>query len=116
MTSHPFQCFRHGIQCFCHGRRLRQTLEILAEHPTETIPQLSASASNSQNIYRFWANKRVNPDEILASHRASVLARVNQQAVVLAIQDTTDLDFTSLNSNAPLNWSAIPNALLAVRL
>ncbi|NJK52531.1 MAG: hypothetical protein HC936_06345 [Leptolyngbyaceae cyanobacterium SU_3_3] len=95
------------IQDFRHGRRLRQTLEILAEHPTATIPQLSASASNSQNIYRFWVNKRVNPDEILASHRASVLTRVNQQVVVLAIQDTTDLDFTSLKHTSGLGFIAL---------
>jgi hypothetical protein len=83
---------------------LRETLRILAEHPGETIPQVSGSASQSQSIYCFLSNKRVNPNQILASHRPSVLTRVNQQAVVLAIQDTTDLDFTSLKQTSGLGF------------
>jgi hypothetical protein len=79
-------------------------LEILAEHPGETIPQVSGSASKSQNIYRFLSNKRVTPSQILSSHRPSVITRVNQQAVVLAIQDTTDLDYTSLKQTSGLGF------------
>jgi hypothetical protein len=79
-------------------------LEILAEHPGETIPQVSGSASKSQNIYRFLSNKRVTPSQILSSHRPSVITRVNQQAVILAIQDTTDLDYTSLKQTSGLGF------------
>ena len=42
--------------------------------------------------------------QILASHRASVVQRVNRQAVVLAIQDTTDLDFTGLKQTTGLGF------------
>lgn len=76
----------------------------LAEHPGESVPQASSSASESQSIYRFWANKRVKPKQILASHRASVVERANQQRVVLAIQDTTDLDFSSLQQTSGLGF------------
>jgi hypothetical protein len=76
----------------------------LAEHPGESVPQASGSASKSQSIYRFWANERVKPEQILASHRPSVVTRVNQQAVVLAIQDTTDLDFSSLKQTSGLGF------------
>ncbi|PSB28669.1 transposase DNA-binding-containing protein [Stenomitos frigidus] len=82
MKSHPFEDFRDG-------QRLRKTVAILAEHPGERVPQASGSASERQSIDRFWANERVQPEQILASHRPSVVTRVNQQAVVLAIQDTT---------------------------
>lgn len=76
----------------------------LAEHPGESVLQASGSASESQNIYRFWANERVKPEQILASHRPSVVTRANQQAVVLAIQDTTDLDFSSLKQTSGLGF------------
>lgn len=79
-------------------------MAILAEHPGESVPQASGSASESQNIYRFWANERVKPEQILASHRSSVVTRVNQQAVVLAIQDTTDLDFSGLKQTSGLGF------------
>lgn len=77
---------------------------MLSEHPGESVPQASENASESQSIYRFWANERVSAKQILASHRPSVVERANAQAVVLSIQDTTDLDFTSLSQTSGLGF------------
>ncbi|WNZ25846.1 hypothetical protein HJG54_25435 [Leptolyngbya sp. NK1-12] len=44
----------------------------------------------------------MQPKQILASQRASVLERAKQQAVVLAIQDTTDLNFSGLKQTSGL--------------
>lgn len=79
-------------------------MRVLSEHPHESVPQASQSASASQSIYRFWANQQVNPQQILASHRSSVVKRVNQAGVVLAIQDTTDLDFHTLKQTTGLGF------------
>ncbi len=79
-------------------------LRILAEHPSESVPQASESGSQSQSIYRFWANERVKPEQILASHRASVIERMQGHEVVLASQDTTDLDFSSLKQTSGLGF------------
>jgi hypothetical protein len=46
----------------------------------------------------------VQPQQILASQRASVLERAKQQAVVLAIQDTTDLNFSGLKQTSGLGY------------
>ena len=46
----------------------------------------------------------MKPEQILASHRASVVERVNRESVVLAIQDTTDLDFSSLKQTSGLGF------------
>lgn len=81
---------------------MRSIIRALSEHPGESVPQASENASESQSIYRFWANKRVSAPQILASHRFSVVDRANAEAVVLAIQDTTDLDFTSLSQTSGL--------------
>lgn len=77
---------------------------MLSEHPGESVPQASQNASQSQSIYRFWANEQVSAKEILLSHRPSVVERANAQEVVLAIQDTTDLDFTSLKQTSGLGF------------
>jgi hypothetical protein len=76
----------------------------LSEHPDESVPQASQSASASQSTDRFWANKQVNHQQILASHRSSVVKRVNQSDAVLVIQDTTDLDFHTLKHTSGLGF------------
>lgn len=89
---------------FRHGRRLSQVLRVLGEHPQESVPQASQDRSESQSIYRFWANPKVKAEQILESHRLSVVSRVNEESVVLAIQDTTDLDFTSHPATSGLGF------------
>ena len=79
-------------------------MRLLAEQPEASVPQASGSASESQSIYRFWANERVQPTQILASHRGSVVERANAAAVVLAIQDTTDLNFSGLKQTSGLGF------------
>lgn len=79
-------------------------MRVLAEHPQESVPQASGIAAKSQSIYRFWANQRVKPEQRLASHRGSVVERANESSVVLAIQDTTDLDFSSLKQTSGLGF------------
>lgn len=77
-------------------------MRLLAEQPETSVPQASANASESQGLYRFWTNERVQPEQILASHRSSVVERANAASVVLAIQDTTALDFSGLKQTSGL--------------
>ncbi|XGW00937.1 MAG: IS4 family transposase (plasmid) [Leptolyngbya sp. BL-A-14] len=51
---------------------------------------------------RFWTNERGQPTQILASHRDRVMERANAAAVLLAIQDTTDLNFSGLQQTSGL--------------
>lgn len=46
----------------------------------------------------------MSASQILASHRPSVVTRSNSNPVVLAIQDTTDLDFSSLKKTTGLGF------------
>jgi hypothetical protein len=44
----------------------------------------------------------VKASEILAAHRDSTLLRVEGEEIVLAVQDTTELDFSSMPSKKGL--------------
>ena len=57
------------------------------------MPQASQNRVEAQSIYRFWSNPQVSAKRILASQSGAVLRRANRSNVVLAIQDTTDLNF-----------------------
>jgi hypothetical protein len=59
------------------------------------VTQAARDKAAVQGIYEFWGNVRVESDEILAAHRDSTLSRVETQEIVLAVQDTTELDFSS---------------------
>ena len=64
----------------------------------------SPTASACRNAYRFWSNPKVSVSQILASHRDGVVARSREAKTVLAIQDTTDLNFTSHPSTEGLGF------------
>ena len=77
------------------NRRLMTAVEQLAEHPAQSVPQACGSASAAKAVYRLWDNERVSDEAIRKAHVQATCRRCLEQPVVLAIQDTTDLDFTS---------------------
>src|SRR5882724_11410830 len=67
----------------------------LAEQPSQSLPEACADAAQLKAAYRFFNNKKVKPSAILAGHVRSTLARIEAESVVLAVQDTTSLDYTT---------------------
>lgn len=77
------------------NRRLIKIVEDLSAMPQASVTQAASDQAAVQGTYEFWGNVRVKADEILAAHRDSTLSRVEGQELVLAVQDTTELDFSS---------------------
>ena len=75
-------------------KRLIRIVEDLAAKPMASVPEACGQWPATKATYRFWDSERVTPAAIRASHRESTIERVEDQALVLVIQDTTDLDFT----------------------
>lgn len=83
-----------------YDTRLRQRLFQIAhdffEQPGTLIPQAShGSISKAKAAYRFFSNKRVSMDRLLKPHVESTTQRIKEHAVVLSVQDTTILDYSS---------------------
>jgi hypothetical protein len=83
-----------------YDARLRQRLYGLAEdffaQPGVLIPQVcSGSMAKSKAAYRFFDNARVDLQSLLKGHVEATVQRVSQHAVVLAVQDTTTLNYTA---------------------
>jgi hypothetical protein len=53
-----------GFDDFRHGKRLKEVVRGLSKHPSQSVPQASEGKSQSQSIYRLWANKRVKPEQL----------------------------------------------------
>lgn len=76
-------------------RRLIVTAETLANSPGESIPRACQCKAKTKAVYRLLSNKKVKPGAILAGHRGETIKRIKQLDVVLSIQDSTVLDYTT---------------------
>lgn len=80
-------------------RRLNRRLITLTRdffaRPTAHIPESCGSKAKTKAAYRFFDQSAVNLQKILAAHREQTLHRVRQQSIILAVQDTTELDYTA---------------------
>lgn len=76
------------------NRRLLVMVEALAAQPTESVPQAMGTWAATKAAYRFWDDDAVTPEAIREAHRGQVLERCAGEDRILAIQDTTSLDFS----------------------
>jgi len=76
-------------------KRLIKIVEDLASQPGESVPQASRDIAATRAVYDFWNSPYFHPEDIRTAHRESSIQRIKQYNCVLAIQDTTDLNFTT---------------------
>ena len=89
------------------NRRAAKVLFQLAQRPEGSIPSAFQSWGETLAAYRFFDNEKVSTEKLLEPHRDATLKRAQQFPVVLCVQDTTELDFTSkpqLQGLGPLSY------------
>jgi hypothetical protein len=74
-------------------KRLVQLAQQRGRQPTASLTQAGWAAAKA--AYRFFANASITPEAILAPHRQATLGRMVGQPVVLLVQDTTQLDYST---------------------
>lgn len=77
------------------NERLVALVEAFAEKPGASIPEACEHWRDAHAAYQFFDNAKVGVEAILASAAQVTVARCRGQQRVLAVQDTTSLDFTS---------------------
>jgi hypothetical protein len=76
-------------------RRLIKLVEDLAAQPTGSLPLASGGWAETQAAYRLLDHAALDGREILEVHTQRTGERVQGQALVRCLQDTTELDFMS---------------------
>jgi hypothetical protein len=76
------------------NRRLLTLAEAFGAHPEAPINQASADWHHTKAAYAFFDNQHALPAEILLPHQQRTLERMAAHPLVLAIQDTTFLNYT----------------------
>ena len=85
--------------CGLPDTRLQERLLTLARdfyaRPTANVPQACGSRAKTKAAYRFLSHDDSTMDTLLQPHYRATEARLSQESVVLAVQDTTSLDYTT---------------------
>jgi hypothetical protein len=76
------------------NRRLVKIVEDLAASPESSVPLASRDRAALQGMYAFWSNRRIRAEDILGAHVGSTVERSDGRGMVLAIQDTTELNYS----------------------
>jgi hypothetical protein len=79
--------------------RLNKRLVILAQtfyaRPQANIPQACQTRAETKGAYRFLDHPETSLEAILEPHYQATVARMSGENVVLAVQDTTSLNYTA---------------------
>ena len=85
--------------CTLPDARLQTRLYSLARdfyaRPTGNIAQACGSRARTKAAYRFFDHKKTTMDTLLKPHYRSTEARVRTESFVLAVQDTSSLNYTA---------------------
>lgn len=80
-------------------QRLNRRLVSLAyqrgQAPQASIAQSTSNLAGTRAAYRFYDHPQVSMEQILAPHQQASLRRLQGHAVVLAVQDTTQIDLSA---------------------
>lgn len=94
--------------------RLVTVATTLATDPAASLPAVTGSPAALQATQRFFTNPAIDPAAVVAPHRRATQDRMAAHPVVLAVQDTTELDlsaFPTMEGTGPLR-SATQTGLL----
>src|SRR5438874_6685260 len=83
-------------------QRLVQLAHALAQRPGAALPEACGSGAMLKAAYRFFTNDDIAPDDIVQSHIEATYSRLNAVPLVLAVQDTTEANWTNLHATEGL--------------
>lgn len=94
-------------------KRLIRIVEDLAGQPGESVPTASGNRAATTAAYDFWNSPYIKPSDIRDAHAQKTLERIQQHDdnLVLAIQDTTNLDFTGHKATKGLGILDHPSSI-----
>ena len=84
------------------NKRFSVLAEQLASQPSLPINQASLDWAASKGAYRFFDNEKVTPEAILKPHLSSTEARLRGHKRIIAVQDTSSLNFSKHWATADL--------------
>lgn len=83
-------------------RRLLSLARDFYARPCANVPQACGTRAGTKAAYRFFSHPKLKMKDLLAGHYQATAERLRREAVVLAVQDTTSLNYTAHTATAGL--------------
>jgi hypothetical protein len=77
------------------NKRLLTIAQAFYARPQANIPQACQTRAETKAAYRFLEHPDTSMDTILEPHYQATVARMSREEVILAVQDTTTLNYTA---------------------
>lgn len=77
------------------NKRCMDILDMISKNPALSFPSMANTWGSLKAIYRFFCNPKVSRQKILDPHLVQTVTRCQQRKVLLAVQDTTTLSFST---------------------
>lgn len=77
------------------GKRLLSIARDLYARPQANIPQACQSRARAKAAYRFFEHLETTMDKILQPHYQTTIRRAKGEKIVLSVQDTTSLNYST---------------------
>jgi len=90
-------------------QRLLRLMGQLAARPGASLPEACGNRGQLKAAYRFLATAAIEPEDLWASHIGATYERTAAVPVVLAVQDTTELDWGPQSATAGLGPLGAPS-------
>ena len=97
------------------NQRLIKVVENLAEQPHASIPQASGNWASTKATYNLWKSSRIEAEDIIEAHQQQTVQRAKKEKIILAIQDTSDFNFTHHQAKTELQGFGMTCAQKYVR-
>ncbi|MYI82968.1 MAG: IS4 family transposase [Chloroflexi bacterium] len=98
---------REYARCSYPDGRVRERLVAMGRCWTRRLgrplPAIFPGAAGQKAAYRLLSNPRIHMQHVLESHLEATVERCREQEVVLAIQDTTTLNYNGLQATGELD-------------
>jgi hypothetical protein len=85
-------------------KRLISIVENLASQFSTIVSQASGNLAAASATYDFWNSPYFHPSDIIAAQAKSTVERIKEHPIVLAVQDTTSLDFTTQKAKKGMGY------------
>jgi hypothetical protein len=91
-------------------KRAKAMIRSFSEQPGKSIPEACETRAAMQGAYRFLENEDVAEGKIRLAHYQTTAERISGQRRVLAIQDTTELNYTGKEAAKEMGYLANQHA------